>query len=330
MTTKSRSGRSTARRRDAQAESTNRRATVAGDSSATVVGVRISHPDRLIYPELMISKIQLARYYERIADWILPHVAGRPLTLVHCPAGVVTPCNFLKHAKAWGPNALRRVRIQEKTKVGEYLVADSIEAIVSLAQMGIVEIHTWNATADDTERPNRIVWDLDPGPDVTWKQVVKAAELVRDVLSSLKLTSWVKTTGGRGLHVVVPLKPKRTVAECLAFSRAVGEVIVRADPEAYTTAFAKSGRNHKILIDYLRNNRTNTSVCAFSPRARPGAAVSMPLRWNELREPPGSWTILTAPKRLSRIRTDPWADYWDSQQAISVASFAAVIRLSSR
>ena len=202
----------------------------ADDGTSTVVGVRISHPDRLIYPDLGISKIQLARYYEEIADWIVPHVAGRPLTLVHCPAGLAAPCIYLKHAKAWGPNALRRVKIQEKTKIGEYLVADSIEAVVSLAQMGIVEIHTWNSVIDDIERPNRIVWDLDPGPDVTWKQVVKAAGLVRVVLETLGLTSWVKTTGGRGLHVVVPIKPAREVAECLEFSRAVSDAIVRTDP----------------------------------------------------------------------------------------------------
>jgi bifunctional non-homologous end joining protein LigD len=219
------------------------------------------------------------------------------------------------------------VRIPEKTKVGEYLVADSIEAVVSLAQMGIVEIHTWNSTADDIERPNRIVWDLDPGPQVSWQHVVKAAQVVREVLTTLKLRSWVKTTGGRGLHVVVPLTPERTVAECLHFSRAVSEAIVRADSRDYTTAFAKSGREHKILIDYLRNNRTNTSVSAFSPRARPGAGVSMPLGWNELRESPGRWTMLTVPRRLARIRADPWADYWDGAQTISAASFAAVTRV---
>jgi bifunctional non-homologous end joining protein LigD len=286
-------------------------------TSPTVVGIRISHPDRVIYPDLGISKIQLARYYERIAEWIVPHVAARPLTLVHCPAGIAAPCHFLKHAKAWGPNALRRVRIQEKTKLGEYLVADSIEAVVSLAQMGVVEIHTWNSTVEDVERPNRLVWDLDPGPDVAWKQVVKAAELVRDVLRTLKLTSWVKTTGGRGLHVVVPLKPKRAVSECLEFSRAVSEAIARLDPRSYTTAFAKAGRERKILIDYLRNNRTNTSVCAFSPRARPGAMVSMPLDWNELGDPPRRWTLLTVPKRLARVGADPWADYWKGGQTIS-------------
>jgi bifunctional non-homologous end joining protein LigD len=220
------------------------------------------------------------------------------------------------------------VRIQEKTKVGEYLVADSIEAVVSLAQMGIVEIHTWNSIAGDVERPNRIVWDLDPGPQVSWQQVVKAAELVREVLTTLKLKSWAKTTGGQGLHVVVPLKPKRTVAECLEFSRAVSEAIVRSDPRTYTTEFAKSGRERKILIDYLRNNRTNTSVCAFSPRARSGAAVSMSRGWDDLDEPPDRFTVLTVPRRLDRLRRDPWKDYWSDAQIISAAAFAAAMRVS--
>lgn len=163
----------------------------------SVAGIPISHPDRVIY-----SKIDVARYYEAIGNWVLPHVIGRPVTLVHCPEGVAGPCRYLKHAKQWGPSALGRVRIQEKTKVGEYLVADSLDAVVALVQMGIVEIHTWNSTTDDLEHPNRIVWDLDPGPDVTWTQVVTAARLVRAVLSTLGLASWVKTTGGRGLHVV--------------------------------------------------------------------------------------------------------------------------------
>ena len=290
--------------------------------TASVAGVRISHPDRLIYPDLGISKIQLARYYEDIAAWIVPHVAGRPLTLVHCPNGLAAPCMYLKHAKAWGPSALRRVNIQEKTKVGEYLVADSIEAVVSLAQMGIVEIHTWNSTMTNIERPNRIVLDLDPGPAVTWKQVVTAAGLVRTILETLGLKSWVKTTGGRGLHVVVPIKAAREVAECLEFSRRVSEAITRTDPQLYTTTFAKVGRERKILIDYLRNNRTNTSICAYSPRARPGAAVSMPLDWSDLTASPERWTLATAAKRLKRLRTDPWEKYWTCRQQISKASFA--------
>jgi bifunctional non-homologous end joining protein LigD len=299
----------------------------ADPSASTVAGIRISHPDRLIFPELGLSKIDLARYYEDIEDWILPHVAGRPLTLLHCPAGVAAPCMYLKHAKAWGPSALRRVPIQEKTKVGEYLVADSIEAVVSLAQMGIVEIHTWNSIVDDVERPNRLVWDLDPGPDVSWTQVVKAARLVREVLESLGLVSWVKTTGGRGLHVVAPIKPRRNVAECLEFARHISEAIARLDTNSYTTTFAKIGRERKILLDYLRNNRTNTSVCAFSPRARPGAPVSMPLNWTELSDPPDRWTLVTVPRRLRRLRADPWARYWTTSQDVSNAAVKAVQRI---
>jgi bifunctional non-homologous end joining protein LigD len=292
----------------------------------TVVGVRISHPERLIYPDQGISKLQLAQYYESIADWIVPHVKARPLTLVHCPAGLAAPCLYMKHAKQWGPNALRRVKIQEKTKVGEYLIADKIEAVVSLAQMGIVEIHTWNSTIDDVDRPNRIVWDLDPGPEVTWKQVVSAAKVVRDVLKTLGLESWVKTTGGHGLHVVVPIKPARDWPECLDFARNVSEAIERTDP-IYTTTFAKAGRERKILIDFMRNNRTNTSVSAFSPRARPGALVSMPLEWRELSGGPERWTLLTAPKRLKRLKADPWAGYWTATQRLSNAATSALRQL---
>jgi bifunctional non-homologous end joining protein LigD len=222
---------------------------------------------------------------------------------------------------------LRRVRIREKTKVGEYLVADSIEALVSLAQMGVVEIHTWNSTDDDVEHPNRVILDLDPGPEVTWQQVVTAAKLVRDVLTTLGLASWVKTTGGRGLHVVVPVKPERDWSECLAFGREVAEAIARTDPALYTTTFAKAGRDDKLLIDYLRNNRTNTSVSALSTRARPGAHVSMPVAWRDLVGGPARWTMLTVPARLKRARTDPWADYWESRQRLSAATIKALRRL---
>ena len=292
----------------------------------SVNGVRVSHPDRLIYPDLDISKIDLARYYASIAKWVLPHVTGRPLTLLHCPQGMSAPCMFLKHAKQWGPSALRRVRIQEKKKIGEYLVADSIEAVISLVQMGIVEIHTWNSTAEDVERPNRIIWDLDPGPDNNWQQVVAAAQLVRSVLKVLGLMSWVKTTGGRGLHVVVPIKPRRDWSECLEFARDVSEAIVRTDSALYTTTFAKAGRARKILIDYLRNNRTNTSICAYSSRARQGAPVSMPLNWDELKTGPARWTVKTAPMRLRR-RTDPWAEYWKSAQRLTDKSIKALRQL---
>jgi bifunctional non-homologous end joining protein LigD len=292
-----------------------------------VAGIRLSHPDRLIYPALEISKRDLAAYFDEIGEWILPHVRGRPLTLLHCPEGVGGGCRFLKHAKAWGPTALRRVNIQEKTKVGEYLVAESISAVVALAQMGIVEIHTWNSTFENLEHPNRIVWDLDPGPSVSWPLVIEAARLLRDVLAVLELRAWVKTTGGDGLHVVVPLRPSLDWKQCLEFSRAVAEAIERADPGRYTTSFRKVGREQKILIDYLRNNRTNTSVCAYSPRARPNAPVSMPVPWEALRDAPNRWTLATVPRQLRRARVDAWADYWKSRQRISGTAIESLRKL---
>jgi bifunctional non-homologous end joining protein LigD len=290
---------------------------------AVVRGVRVSHPDRLIYPELRIAKIDLVRYYEAVGERMLPHVADRPLTLVHCPDGLNAPCNYMRHRKVWGPGVLKRVRIQEKTKVGEYLAAVDIEGIIALAQMGVVEIHTWNSTSTDVERPNRLVWDLDPGPKVKWPEVVSAAIAVRDLLATLGLQSWVKTTGGRGIHVVVPIRPHRHWDECLAFSKAVADALTATDPSRYTTRFPKEGRRSKILIDYLRNNRTNTSVSAFSARAREGATVSMPVSWRQLaaRPDPGSFTVLTAPKKG---RTDPWRDYWTTRQRISPAAFKAI------
>jgi bifunctional non-homologous end joining protein LigD len=292
-----------------------------------VAGVRLSHPIRLIYPDLQISKHDLASYYEHISKWIVPHVQGRPLTLVHCPQGLAGPCQYLRHAKAWGPGVLRRVRIREQTKVGEYLVADSTAAVVALAQMGIVEIHTWNSTANDLERPNRIVWDLDPGPEVPWAATAAAARLLREVLDSLQLRAWVKTTGGRGLHVVVPLTPSLDWSECLEFSRDVAHALERADPRRFTTAFRKLGRERQILIDYLRNNRTNTSICAYSPRARPGAGVSMPVAWNELRDEPQRWTLPSVERRLRRARVDPWRDYWNEPQRVRKSSRLALRRM---
>ena len=285
--------------------------------AVVVAGIPLSHANRVIFPELGVSKLDLARYYESIANWIVPHLEGRPLTLLHCPAGMTGPCGYLKHAKAWGPSALRRVRIQEKTKVGEYLVADSISAVVALAQMGVVEIHTWNSDAKDVDRPNRIVWDLDPGPAVSWTATVAAARLLHDVLRTLGLASWVKTTGGQGLHVVVPIAPSRPWSECLSFSKDVSEALVRTNPTLYTTAFSKRGREEKILIDYLRNNRTNTSVCAYSPRARSGAPVSVPIDWADLQRRPPRWNLITVQRRLQRLRVDPWAGYWRSQQRIA-------------
>ena len=299
----------------------------AGREEPIAAGVRISHPDRVIFTQPRLTKLDLARYYESIGTWIVPHVAGRPLTLVRCPNGVEAGCFFMKHSQVWAPPALRRIRIQEKTKVGEYLIADDLPAVLSLVQMGIVEIHTWNSTDDHLEQPNRMVFDLDPGERVDWRRVIRAARTVRDALTALDLEAWVKTTGGRGLHVVVPLTPHADWAECLAFARGLAARLADANPADYTTEFAKAGRENKILIDYLRNNRTNTSIAAFSTRARTGAPVSVPIAWEQLTPAlePESFTALTIPARFARLRSDPWKGYWRSRQRLTRERVRAVL-----
>jgi bifunctional non-homologous end joining protein LigD len=287
-----------------------------------VAGVGISHPKRVLYPEAGITKQRVAVYYERIGEWMVPHVADRPLTLVRCPDGLAGDCFFMKHSKVWAPEALRRVKIQEKTKVGDYLIADDIAGLVSLVQMGVLEVHTWNSTHAQVELPDRVVFDLDPGAKVAWRQIVAAARLVRKLLGDVGLASFAKTTGGRGLHVVVPLTPDADWKACLEFARRFAELIEERDPALYTTAFAKAGRERKILIDYLRNNRTNTSIAAYSTRAREGAPVSTPVRWEELKESldPATFTIESVEKRLARLRRDPWAEYWTTRQTLKSAA----------
>jgi bifunctional non-homologous end joining protein LigD len=291
-----------------------------------VRGVRISHPDRIVYPDIGLTKVEVARYYDSIGEWITPHLRGRPLTLVRCPEGLSSGCFFMKHSKVWAPEPLRRVRIQEKKKLGEYLIAEDAAGAVALAQMGVLEIHTWNSEFARVEQPNRLVFDLDPGDRVAWAGVVDGARVVRQVLRTLGLESFVKTTGGRGLHIVVPLAPSLEWAACLDFSRAVAELIEHSDPTVYTTTFAKSGRSNKILVDYLRNNRTNTSICAYSTRAKPQATVSMPLTWKELSSglDPAEFTLRTTPRRLARLRKDPWADYWNTRQRLTRQILRAV------
>jgi bifunctional non-homologous end joining protein LigD len=249
---------------------------------------------------------------------MLPHLKGRPLTLVFCPKGVDAGCQYLRHSKVWGPAAIRRVKIREKTKIGEYMVVDSVDALLSLAQMNVLEVHTWNSTVDHIEQPDRIVIDLDPGAEVGWRDVIVAARLIRSMLLELKLKSWVKTTGGRGLHVVVPIVPDRDWSVCLEVARQIAAVAVEQDPAFYTMEFRKEGREDKILIDYLRNNRTNTSIAAFSVRARQGAPVSMPISWNDLKPSltPDRFTLKTVPVYLERLRSDPWRDYWRTMQRL--------------
>jgi bifunctional non-homologous end joining protein LigD len=278
-----------------------------------------------MYPDLDLTKRDVARYYESVAAAILPHLRGRPLTLFHCPEGLAGECRFMKHSKVWAPAPVRRARIPEKTKVGEYLVIDTEEALLSVVQMDVLELHTWNSVVERVEEPDRIVLDLDPGPEVPFPEVIRAARLARDALAAVGLAAFVKTTGGSGLHVVAPVVPAPW-HECLALARALAAALARHDPRRLTTSFAKAGRERKILVDYLRNNRTNTSVAAFSTRARPGAPVSVPISWDELspRLRPERHTVLSVPRRLRSLRADAWAGYDAARRPIDLVRVEAV------
>jgi bifunctional non-homologous end joining protein LigD len=300
------------------------------DARPVVEGVSLSNPERVMWSEPRISKLDLARYFAEVARWMVPHVEGRPLTLVRCADGVDGGCEYLRHRRSWGPAPLARVKIQEKTKVGEYLVANDAAALVALAQMDVVEVHTWNTRVGAIEKPDRIVIDLDPGPELGWKEVVAGARLVRKALGALDLESWVKTTGGAGLHVAVPIRPERDWSECLAFARGLARALARQRPDLFTDRVARAGREARIYIDYLRNNRGNTSVAALSPRARPGAPVSMPLRWEELRSRARSlpYSVTSGPRHLARRRADPWAEYHRSRQRLGRAQIEAAAKLA--
>ena len=298
------------------ASTKTRAATSATGSEPEIAGIRVTHPDRLIYPALGLTKLDIVRYYDAVADWMLPHLRGRPLTLKQC-APDADHCRYLRHSNERAPAQVRVVNIREQTKIGDYMVIDDRAGLIALAQRNIVEFHTWNSTVDRLEQPDRIILDLDPGPAVPWAEMVKAARLVRDTLQHIGLQSWLKTTGGKGLHVVIPIVPSHDWSVCLEFARSVAATLVEHDPTRYTAKFSKRGREKQILVDYLRNNRTNTAVAAYSVRARATAAVSVPLRWEELtpRLDPARWTVRTVARRLKTTK-DPWTDYFRVKQKL--------------
>jgi bifunctional non-homologous end joining protein LigD len=261
----------------------------------------------------------VAQYYEAVAELMLPHVKGRPLSLVRCPEGLPGGCFYMKHfSMGKPPAAIGQVPIKEKSKTGQYLVVDSAPGLVALAQLGILEVHTWNSTRERLEHPDRFILDLDPGPRVKWPEVVETAKLIRERLQALHLESYVKTTGGKGLHVVVPVEPVLDWDRCLALSRAIAGLIEAERPRRYTLNLSKAGREDKILIDYLRNNRGSTAVAAFSTRAQPQATVSVPVAWEELgpKLAGDHFTVTSVLKRLTAQKRDPWAGFFGKPQKL--------------
>jgi bifunctional non-homologous end joining protein LigD len=284
-----------------------------------VAGVTLSHPDRVLYPEQGLTKLALAQYYEQISSWILPHLEGRPLTLVRCPEGHAADCFYQKHANESVPEVIGRVKIPEGKKTGIYMVADSLEAVVGLVQLGVLEFHTWGAKRDLLDRPDRIIIDLDPDPDVPWKSVMEAAQLVRTLLNELDLECFLKTTGGKGLHVAFPLQRIHTWDEVKEFAKAIAEHLVRLIPDRFIANMSKQKRKGKIYVDYLRNAKGATAIAAYSTRARPLAPVSVPIAWSELSDDVRSdhFTVKNVSARLAGLKSDPWRDYFMIRQKLT-------------
>lgn len=285
-----------------------------------VAGVRITHPDRVLFDELGLTKAQLARYYEGVAEWLLPELKDRPLSLVRCPQGPGEGCFFQKNIDDRFSPAIDRVPV-ELGGGGVYAAANSAEAVVSLVQMGVIELHVWGSTTRDPMKPDRMVFDLDPDPAVPWREVMAAAHSTRERLEALGLESWVKTSGGKGLHVVVPLSRRHEWDEVKAFSRAVAESMAADAPKTFLTTASKKERAKRIFIDYLRNAEGATTVAAYSARARRGAPVSTPLHWDELegRLKPETFHVGNVARRLSGIRPDPWKTFRRTSQNLTNA-----------
>jgi bifunctional non-homologous end joining protein LigD len=291
-----------------------------------IAKVRITNPDRVLYPEQGLTKRELALYYERISAWILPHLKNRPLTLVRCPAGHVGQCFYQKHVNEQFPDSIKRVQVEEGGASVPYGAVDSLTGLISLVQMGVLELHIWGSHVDDVERPDYIVFDLDPDEGLGWDRVVEGALKVRELLEGIGLQTFLKTTGGKGLHVCAPLTRRGGWDEVKAFTKAVVERIVSEEPSRYTSKLPKASRKGKIFIDYLRNGRGATSIAAYSTRARPNAPVSTPLFWEELETDVkgNTYTVRNLPERLEGLEADPWASFLKVRQSITAAMKKAV------
>jgi bifunctional non-homologous end joining protein LigD len=297
-----------------------KRKPAASTSEPATAPVRLTHPDKILDEESRLTKRALADYYWAVAARMLPHIAGRPLSLVRCPEGSGKPCFFQKHVNSMLPPGIGSVDVPDKKTgvIEPYITLDTPEALAGLAQMGVLEVHPWGSRNDDLEHPDRLIFDLDPDESLAWPTVTEAAAEVRARLKKLGLTSFLKTTGGKGLHVVIPIKPTLDWAAAKDFAHRFVLSMERANPRLYLTRMTKSARTGKIYLDYLRNERGATAVAPYSPRARSGAGVSMPLAWSELDTPQRPiFRVASFADWRSRLSKDPWKAIDSTHQSIT-------------
>jgi bifunctional non-homologous end joining protein LigD len=273
-----------------------------------------------VYSAPRITKLMVAEYYERVAPRLLPYVAGRPLSIVRCPDGTSAACFFQKHVGEHAIPGIEVAMIDDSAGPNPYIIANTAKALVGLAQMQALELHVWGAKAATIERPDTMIFDLDPDSGLSWTMIVAAARRTRSVLDELGLVALVKTTGGKGLHVVVPLERRHTWDEVKDFAQAVAAHLARTLPDQFTASLSKARRRGKIFVDYLRNARGATAVAPYSLRARAEPTVATPLPWDELspRTTPDAFTLATVLERIAK-RKDPWADYERCRRRLTAA-----------
>lgn len=285
-----------------------------------VAGVIITHPDRVVYPEVPLTKGQLAEYCALVAPLMLPHIKDRPISAVRCPEGPAHTCFFQKHwPKQGGAPVTTRPVAEGDGEATPYAFVSKARDLVALVQHGVIEAHVWGSRFDRLDRPDRLVLDLDPGPGVTWATVKQSAHQVRALLASLELESWMKLTGGKGIHVVVPIARRVDWPVLNAFAKAIALRLVQDTPELYVAKASKAIRHNKIFVDWMRNSRGATWVAPWSPRAREFAPVSMPLDWDELDrvKKPDMYTVPVVTRLLAKPVDDPWHRMLECKQRLT-------------
>ncbi|WP_321880483.1 DNA ligase D [Paraburkholderia bannensis] len=304
----------------AQGKAPRRAVKGATTGETEVAGIRITHPERVIDEASGLRKIDLVHYFESVAPWLLPQLHQRPAALVRAPSGIGGELFFQKHAsKLQIPHATQHEGLDPGHAA--LMTFESADAIVGAAQMDAIEFHTWNARVTSIEKPDRLIFDLDPDPALGWDRMIEAAQLTRELLDALGLRAWCKTSGGKGLHVVVPLARHATWDAAKDFARAVAVHMAATLPDRFSAKMGPKNRTGRIFVDYLRNGRGATSIAAYAPRARPGLGVSVPIRWDELESVTGGaqWTVANLHERLDELHADPWEGYSEVRQRITAA-----------